>query len=102
MLGNQEPQSFEEVEYLVKYKNNGNIVLEEPKLTFQYPENSLPAGENLIRTEKNLEDIYPGEEKTFSFKARLFGKEGETREAQAVLRYRPRNLKAFYESKTTF
>lgn len=102
ILGPQDPQTFEEVEYLVKYKNNGNIVLEEPKLTFQYPENSLPSAGDSLRTEKNLEDIYPGEEKTFSFKTRLFGKEGETRKAEASLRYRPRNLKAFYESKTTF
>lgn len=102
ILGSEETQAFDEIEYVVKYKNNGNTVLEEPILTFQYPENSFPSDNNSKRLEKTLEDIYPGEEKTLSFKGRLFGKEDETKQAEAVLKYRPKNLKAFYESKTTF
>jgi len=102
ILGSEEVQAFDEIEYVVKYKNNGNTVLEEPVLTFQYPENSFPGDNNSKRLEKALEDIYPGEEKTFSFNARIFGKENETERAEAALKYRPKNLKAFYESKTTF
>ncbi len=102
ILGPDQSPAFEEIEYLVKYKNNGNITLEEPELIFQYPENSLPVGEDSPRATKQLEDIYPGEERTIPFKARLFGKEEETKKAQATLRFRPKNLKAFYESKTTF
>ena len=102
ILGSEEVQAFEEIEYVVKYKNNGNTTLEEPALIFQYPENSLPTNEKSQRVEKALEDIYPGEEKTLSFKTRLFGKENEIKQAEATLKYRPKNLKAFYESKTTF
>ncbi len=102
ILSQQEVQAFEEVEFLVKYKNNGNITLEEPKLIFQYPENSLIINDNSQRVMKELEDIYPGEEKTISFKARLIGKENEIKQAEASLRYRPKNLKAFYTSQTTF
>lgn len=102
ILGQEEAQAFEEIEYLVKYKNNGNIALEEPKLIFQYPENSLTINEESQRAVKELEDIYPGEEKTISFKARLIGKENEAQQAGVLLRYRPKNLKAFYESETTF
>lgn len=102
ILGPDEAQAFDEVEYLVKYKNNGNTTLEEPELIFQYPENSLPANEDSPRVTKDLEDIYPGEEKTVSFRVRLYGKENEIKKAEATLRYRPKNLKAFYESGTTF
>lgn len=102
ILGTEEVQAFEGVEYLVKYKNNGNTILEEPTLTFQYPENSLPINEASSRVIKNLDDIYPGEERTISFKAQLIGKEGETKKAEAFLRFKPKNLKAFYESDTTF
>ena len=102
ILGSEEAQAFEEIEYLVKYKNNGNTALEDVELIFQYPENSLPTNEKSSRVEKTLEDIYPGEEKTISFKARVFGKENEAKQSDAALKYRPRNLKAFYESKTTF
>jgi len=102
ILGPEEAQAFEEIEYLVKYKNNGNITLEEPEMIFQFPENSLPSDGETLTVVKDMEDIYPGEEKTISFKGRLFGKENETSKSEATLRYRPKNLKAFYESKTTF
>jgi len=102
ILGPEEASAFEEVEYLVKYKNNGNTILEEPTLTFQYPENALPINEAANRVIKNLDDIYPGEEKTISFKAQLIGKESETKKAEAFIRFKPRNLKAFYETETTF
>lgn len=101
ILGTEEIQAFDEIEYLVKLKNNGNVVLEEPELIFQYPEDSLPTNENSKRVEKSLEDIYPGQEMTISFKARVFGKLDEAKKAEATLKYRPKSLKAFYESKTS-
>ena len=101
ILGPIEAKLAEEVEYTVKYKNNGNVRLEEAKLYFEYPKYSI-VPENKLREEKPLEDIYPGEEQTISFKTRLIGKEGEMKLAKATLRYRPKNLSAFYESETTF
>lgn len=102
ILGPENPQAFDEVEYIVKYKNNGDITLEDVRLTFEYPKFSLlPEGEQNIQT-KTLEDIYPGQERTISFKARLVGKVGATHKARAVLSYRPKNLKARYESETSY
>jgi len=101
ILAPSEATLAEEIEYLVKYKNNGNTRLEEPRLIFEYPKYSIVEG-GALRTEKSLEDIYPGEEKTIPFKAKLLGKEGEVRLAKAWLSYRPKNLKARYESATTF
>jgi len=101
ILAPSEAALAEEIEYLVKYKNNGNVRLEEPRLIFEYPKYSIVEGD-VLRTEKPLDDIYPGEEKTISFKAKLLGKEGEVRLAKAWLSYRPKNLKARYESTTTF
>ncbi len=106
ILGPTETNLLEEIEYIVKYKNNGNIRLEEPRLIFEYPSYSLIEGEKSLRSEigpdELSEAIYPGEEKTFSFKTRLLGKEGESMVAKASLSYRPKNLKAFYTSETTF
>lgn len=96
----------EEVEYVVKYKNNGDTRLESPELVFEYPQHSLPVGEDSLRVTKGEEHlgdaIYPGEEKTITFKARLFGKEGEILTAKASMQYRPKNLKPFYENSTSF
>jgi hypothetical protein len=99
--GPSEAKLAEEVEYNVKYKNNGDVRLEDAKLYFEYPKYSITP-ENKLREEKSLEDIYPGQEKTISFKTRLIGKEGEMKMVKATLRYRPKNLSAFYESETTF
>ena len=91
----------QEIEYTVRYKNNGNIRLEDPRLTFEFPAYSLVGEGESLRKEITLESIYPGQEQTFSFKTRLLGKEGEMKKAQAWLNYQPKNLKARYESETS-
>jgi len=105
ILGSGEAAIFQEVEYTVKYKNNGNVRLEEPRLIFEFPEYTL-LEEGFSRRQEigpeELGDIYPGEEKTVQFKGRLFGKEGDIKTAKAWLSYRPKNLQARYESTTTF
>lgn len=112
ILGPSEAELLEEVEYAVKYKNNGNFNLEDAKLVFECPQNSLECSAVLeeepgkeqksLRKEFPLLTIYPGEEKTIQIKARLLGKEGEILQAKAALSYRPKNLKAVYERSTTF
>ena len=106
ILGPEKVAIYQEIEYLVKYKNNGNTRLEEPELIFEYPENSLPIGTESLRQTLGSDQlggaIYPGEERQFYFKARLIGKEGESKIAKVALSYRPKNLKARYTSNTTF
>jgi len=102
ILGPEQAEVFEEVQYTVKYKNNGDVRLEEPRLIFEFPEDTLLGQGQVRRQEEELDDIYPGEEKTFQFKARLFGRENEVKKAKAWLNYKPRNLQARYESATTF
>ncbi len=106
ILGPSEANLLEEVEYIVKYKNNGRFRLEEPTLVFIPPENSI-RGEKIFEretfsSEKLGEAIYPGEERAISFKFRLLGKEGEKKIAQALITCRPKNLKAQYTVSTSF
>ncbi|KPJ55397.1 hypothetical protein AMJ47_00845 [Parcubacteria bacterium DG_72] len=105
IIGPAEADFSEEVEYTVKYKNNGNVRLEEPRLIFEFPEYSIVDQSFIGRKElapEELGDIYPGEEKIFTFKGRLFGKEGELKTVRAWLSYQPKNLSARYESETSF
>ncbi|MDD5750841.1 MAG: hypothetical protein PHU56_04360, partial [Candidatus Pacebacteria bacterium] len=107
ILGPANVQAGEETEYLVKFKNNGKARLEKPELVFEYPANAVPSvisssTNQFARVTQTVEDIYPGEERVVSFKARLFGKENDNLEAKAWLTYQPKNLKAKYESKTSF
>ena len=95
----------EEIEYTIRIKNNSDVRLEDPQLVFEFPKASILSGGQSLRTIIESEQfdgfIYPGQEKTFAFNCRVFGKEGDIKEAQAMLSYRPRNLKAGYISKTS-
>ncbi|MDO8577408.1 MAG: hypothetical protein Q7R55_00885 [Candidatus Wildermuthbacteria bacterium] len=90
----------EEITYTVRWKNNGNASLEKAALVFEYPQGSLSSQGESLRVNQSLAEIYPGQEETLQFKARLFGKEGDIKEAKAFLSYTPKNLTAKYESET--
>jgi len=93
----------EEVEYTVKVKNNGDVRLEEPRLVFEFPQYTITEDEKLRITIEDEFDgaLYPGQEKQFKFKGRFFGTTGELKQTEAILSYRPKNLKARYVSKTS-
>ncbi|MFA6376419.1 MAG: hypothetical protein WCX69_03420 [Candidatus Paceibacterota bacterium] len=105
MTGSKEAQLGQEVEYVVRYKNNGEFRLENPSLMFQAPDFSIKDNkiytQEVIDSEKLGGAIYPGEERSFSFKVRLVGKAGDAKVAKATLTYQPKNLTARYESTTT-
>lgn len=101
ILGPNNAKVGEEIEYTVKYKNNGNFVLESPKLIFDLPENSFTE-DGKSRINQDLDDIYPGDEELFKIKTRLFGKEGDLKTARTAISYTPKNLTVTYESDTSF
>jgi len=91
----------EEIEYTIAYKNNGNFSLENPKITFELPENSLTEDDKR-RIEQSLDVISPGGGGSLAFKVRLLGREGDIKTSQAKLSYNPRNLSARYQSEASF
>jgi len=101
ILGPESTKAGQEIEYTIKYKNNGSFVLENPKLVFDLPENSLTEGDR-TRLARDLDDIYPGQEYSLKIKARLLGKADELKVAKVYLSYTPKNLTARYESETSF
>lgn len=101
ILGPDSANLGQEVEYTIKYKNNGNFVLESPKLTVDLPDNSL-TDDGKTRVTKELDDIYPGGEDFIKVKARLVGKQDDLKVLKAYLSYKPKNLSVRYESDTTF
>lgn len=102
IIGPEDAQSGDEAKYLVRFKNNGKIRLDEAELVFEYAEKAIPEDSDSSRVIKQLEDIYPGEERMVEFISHVFGKEGDILESKAWLSYKPKNIKARYESKTSF
>lgn len=101
ILGQDNAGMGDEIEYTVEYKNNGNFVLENPKIIFELPDNSLTE-DGKVRFTQNLENIYPDDNNFVKFKGRLLGKEGDLKTAKATIYYTPHNLSARYESNATF
>ncbi len=101
ILGNEKITAGEEIEYTLRYKNNGNFTLENVELIFELPENSVSEN-GRKRITQQIENIYPGQEETIKVKTRLLGKEGDLKVAKAWMSYNPKNLRARYESQTTF
>ncbi len=97
----------EEMEYLLRYQNNSDVRVEDVVLLFKYPENVVPiepeeekehiTRRSGLRREVEVGELNPGEEKTTSFRARPLGKEGDSLEASAWMRYVPKNLAARFE-----
>ncbi len=106
IFGPREAALGQEVEYVVKYKNNGDFRLENPSLVFTAPDFSIKDDKiftkEVLDAEKLGGAIYPGEEKSYTFKFRVAGKAGEAKIAKASVSYQPKNLSARYESSTTF
>jgi len=108
ILGQSKVAVGEETEIVVKFKNNGNFRLEEPELVIEFPEGTRGENEEVLITRKVVkkEDlggmIYPGEEKSFSFKLKFFGREGESKEINAFLTYHPKNLRSFFKNEAKF
>lgn len=95
----------EEFEYVVKYKNNGSIILESPEMIFEYPEGAILDDDVRIKKVASEElggNIYPGQERTMKFKARLLGKEGETKDAKVKVNFKPQDLKIRNEASSSF
>jgi len=106
IFGPSEITIGEEVEYVVRYKNKGDFRLDNPEFIFEPPEYSLKDGEfyqrQTLGPDELGEAIYPGEEKTFSFKISMLGREGDIKIAKVSLSYQPKDLRARYESSSSF
>jgi len=105
IIGPEKVMVGEEIEYTIRIKNNGEVRLEDPQLIFEFPTASIVSGGQglraIVESEQFDDFIYPAQEKTFAFSGRMFGKEGDIKEAKVMLSYRPKNLKAGYVSKTS-
>jgi len=74
-------------------------------LYFTFPDGAITEnGQKVVRLDSTAlkGDIYPGEERSFQFKARLMGRTNEIKEAQARMTFQPSGLKTKNEVKTSF
>jgi len=95
--GPEKAKAGEWITYKVTVKNVGNVILANPELSFQWPDESIP---EKTKTEviKLGDFLFPREEKPLEFKGRLLGKEGEKREIKALLTFSKKGGKTLLSS----
>ncbi len=94
--------SGDEVKYIVKYKNETKLPLNNLQLIFRFPEDSIPSdNEGLIKT-LELESLAVGQEEEIELPARIIGLKEEKKEAWAELFYTPGNLSSRFSNKAKF
>lgn len=97
--------SGEQIDYLVKYKNETRLELTQIKLTFHYPENSIPQEtEDLVQT-IDLPNLPAGQSGQTKLPARIIGLKEEAKKAWAEFSYQPAGVSSVFkrqaESSTT-
>ena len=101
ITGPERVVSGENLIYILKYKNDTKVVLNDAQLTFFWPENSLPESGELAQ-KISLNDLAPGQEKEIEFKGKLIGLKGVQREVKATLSYQPAKTTARFENIANF
>jgi uncharacterized repeat protein (TIGR01451 family) len=105
ILGPSKTDMGENITYTVKYKNNGNVRLENLEMFFTFPEGAIiENGQRVVHLDSIAlkGDIYPGEERSVQFTTRLLGQANETKKAEARISFQPSGLKTKNEVSTTF
>jgi len=97
ILGPEKAKAGEWITYKVTVKNVGNVILANPELSFQWPQESIPE-RNKTENIKLGDFLFQKEEKVIEFKGRLLGKEGEKREVKTLLTFSKKGGKTLYSS----
>ncbi|MBI5913207.1 hypothetical protein HY839_02065 [Candidatus Azambacteria bacterium] len=96
--------SGDEVSYVITYRNNTSVALRGGKVVFTWPEGAVVAegSDGAAREAKEeVGMIVPGQEKSATFKGRIYGTQDEHKEIAVVFQYTPENVAAVFEDKKT-
>ena len=109
IFGQERVVSGEEINYIVRYKNNSRTAVNNANLIFSFPLSSSAdetsgaterGGEGVIV--KNLGVLVAGQEGQAEFKIRVLGDKGSQQKFMAKLTYRPANVNADFSNTKEF
>jgi len=98
IFGTERVVSGEEVNYVVRIKNNTRVNLQNAKLEFLFPTNSVISDDRPVQkqgdlnlTVKNISGLAPGQESQETFKIRVLGDKDTQQKFLVKFSYRPAN-----------
>ena len=95
----------EEVSFVVSYRNDADIPLRDANIVFTWPERSVltaGASEPHVKSRAALGTILPQQEKSVTFKGRIYGAKGEGKQVEARYQYTPEQSSSTFEDAETF
>ncbi len=109
IFGRERVVSGEEVNFVVRYKNNSRVAISNAALVFYFPAQSAPTDKNSVVLQgdsfvatKNLGWLAPGQEGQVEFKARVLGDKDSQQKFKAKLNYRPANINSDFSNEKEF
>ena len=105
IIGSDRLVAGEEVSFEVMFKNNSKSILRDAEVVLEWPEYSVLSGEgqgSALITRSELGMIVPFQEKSVSFKGRIYGAVGDETKIKAVFRYIPENFNSPFEGSKEF
>jgi len=109
IFGQDRIVSGEEINYVVRFKNNSNTTLNNLALDFIFPgqsrlsdeENAVKQGDN-YKVARSLGSLASGQERQAEFKVRVLGDKDSQQKFLAKLTYRPANINADFSNNAEF
>ncbi len=98
----------DEVSFSVAYRNNTEAALREAQIIFSWPEGSVPlegsgaAAQGVKKMKADIGTILPGQEKSATFRGRVYGPRDAVKTVSAVFRYVPEGFSSPFEDEKTF
>ena len=109
IFGQDRVVSGEEINYIVRYKNNSKVSIDSAVLAFSAPAQSMPSdinnfikqGDFFVATQ-SLGRLTPGQEGQAEFKIRVLGDKDSRQKFTARLNYRPSNISSDFSNSAEF
>ncbi len=102
IIGAKNLVSGEKVVYQVKYKNDTRLELKNVKLSFHYPEDSLPEESETSIETRSLDNLASGVSGEAEFPVRLIGQKNSLKLAKVELSYQPGKIETFFSNQAEF
>lgn len=92
--------SGDEVAFTVTYRNNADVALRDTKLLFTWPEGVvLLDGTSAREMKADVGTIVPRQEKSVTFKGRMYGAKDQEKEIAVAFQYTPETVASVFEDK---
>ncbi|MBI1755112.1 hypothetical protein HYR65_02400, partial [Candidatus Azambacteria bacterium] len=107
ITGSERIGAGEEISFSVTYRNNTKASLRDAQILFTWPEGTLSSDAGVVleggrKMKADIGTVLPSQEKSATFRGRVFGSRDSVKSVESVFRYVPEGFSSPFEDKKTF